>query len=85
MLPSGCEKRLPFHSASQADGDGAWDHPLPPPPLLPPSVAARPLPSGVGETPDALGSLPGVPPPDFLTCCSVQGPVLLGLVLGRWA
>ena len=25
------------------------------------------------------------PPPDSLTCQLCQGPVLLGLVLGRWA
>lgn len=85
MLPSGCEKRLPFHSASQADGDGAWDHPLPSPPPRshPQSQPVRSL-WCRGDT-RRPGSSQVSPHLTSSRASSVQGPVLLGLVLGRWA
>lgn len=82
MPPSGREKQLLSRSASLADGDGGLGPPPPPHPTLSRSPSA---PSGFWGDTDA----PGAPRcPHHLTpscASSVQGTVLLGLVLGRWA
>ena len=82
MLPSGCEKQLPFHSAFLADRHGAWDHPFPPPPCSHPQL--QPVRSlwCRGDT-RRPGSSQVSPHLTSSRASSVQGPVLLGLVLGR--